>query len=338
MPTNRPAAILAYSAAINPDTVTDAQRRRLESTVELLCAAPVQDLAAPDLRALLARVEILVTGWGLAPLTADVLRQAPRLRLIAHLGGTVKALLPRETWQRGIAVTHAAIANAMPVAEYTLAAILFSNKQAFRLRREYAEQRASLRQRSANLPRLGNYGKRIGIVGASRIGRRVAELLRPFDFELLVHDPYLTPGEASALGARLAGLDELMAYCDVVSLHAPVTDLTRGMIDRRRLALLRDGAVLINTARGVIVDQDALIDETRSGRIDAVLDVTEPDTLPPDSPLYDIANVFLTPHIAGALGSETQRMTDVILGEIGRFVRGEPLQYAVLAADLGRIA
>jgi len=110
------------------------------------------------------------------------------------------------------------------------------------------------------------------------------------------------------------------------------------MINRRRLALLRDGAVLINTARGVIVDQEALIDETRSGRIDAVLDVTEPDTLPADSPLYDIANVFLTPHIAGALGSETQRMTDVILAEIGRFVRGEPLEHAVLAADLGRIA
>ena len=338
MPTNRPAALLAYSTAINPDTVTAAQRRQLETMVELLRARPVENLDDPDLHPLLARVEVIVTGWGLPPLTADVLGRAPRLRLVAHLGGTVKALLPRETWQRGIAVTHAAVANALPVAEYTLAAILFSNKQAFRMRRKYAETRDSLRQWSANLPGLGNYRKRIGIVGASRIGRRVAELLRPFDFEVLIHDPYLAPGEAAALGARLAALDELMAYCDVVSLHAPVTDETRGMINRRRLALLRDGAVLINTARGVIVDQEALIDETRSGRIDAVLDVTEPDTLPADSPLYDIANVFLTPHIAGALGSETQRMTDVILAEIGRFVRGEPLEHAVLAADLGRIA
>ena len=338
MPTNRPAALLAYSTAINPDTVTAAQRRQLETMVELLRATPVENLDDPDLHPLLARVEVIVTGWGLPPLTADVLGRAPRLRLVAHLGGTVKALLPRETWQRGIAVTHAAVANALPVAEYTLAAILFSNKQAFRMRRKYAETRTSLHQWSANLPGLGNYRKRIGIVGASRIGRRVAELLRPFDFEVLIHDPYLAPGEAAALGARLAALDELMAYCDVVSLHAPVTDETRGMINRRRLALLRDGAVLINTARGVIVDQEALIDETRSGRIDAVLDVTEPDTLPADSPLYDIANVFLTPHIAGALGSETQRMTDVILAEIGRFVRGEPLLHAVLAADLGRIA
>jgi phosphoglycerate dehydrogenase-like enzyme len=338
MPTSRPAALLAYSTAINPDTVTAAQRRQLEAMVELLRATPVEDLDDPDVHPLLARVEVLVTGWGLAPLTADVLGRAPRLRLVAHLGGTVKALLPRETWQRGIAVTHAASANALPVAEYTLAAILLSNKQAFRLRRKYGETRDSLREWSANLPRLGNYRKRIGIVGASRVGRRVAELLRPFDFEVLIHDPYLTPAEAAALGARLAALDELMAHCDVVSLHAPVTDATRGLIDRRRLALLRDGAVLINTARGVIVDQEALIDETRSGRIDAVIDVTEPDTLPADSPLYDIANVFLTPHIAGALGPETQRMTDVVLAEIGRFLRGEPLEYAVLAADLGRIA
>ena len=81
-----------------------------------------------------------------------------------------------------------------------------------------------------------------------------------------------------------------------------------------------------------------MIDEARSGRIDVVLDVTEPDALPPDSPLYDIDNVFLTPHIAGAVGSETQRMTDLILAEIGRFVRGEPLEHGVLAEDLERMA
>ena len=335
---NRPPALLAYSPALNHDTVTAAQRQQLEGMVTLLRQEPVDDLAGSDLRPLLARVEIVVTGWGLPPIAADVLERAPRLRLVAHLGGTVKTLLPRELWQRGIAVTHAAVANALPVAEYALAAILFSNKQAFRLRREYAAQRKSLRPLTTVAPGLGNYRKTIGIVGASRIGRRVVELLRPFDFEVLIHDPYLQSDEAAALGASLVALDELMARSDVVSVHAPVTAQTRGMIDRRRLALLRNGAVLINTARGVIIDQDALIDETRSGRIDAVLDVTEPDTLAPDSPLYDIANVFLTPHIAGALGSETQRMTDVILAEIGRFLRGEPLEHGVLAQDLERMA
>jgi phosphoglycerate dehydrogenase-like enzyme len=335
---NRPAALLAFDPELNPATVSAEQRGRFEALVDWLHREPIEDLAAPDVRPLLARVEIVVTGWGLPPMSPALLAAAPRLRLIAHLGGTVKALLPPEVWQRGIAVTHAAAANAVPVAEYTLAAILFSNKQVFRLRRKYAATRGSLREWSAHLPGLGNYRKTVGIVGASRIGRRVAELLRPFDFEVLIHDPFLQPRDAAALGARLVPLDALMAGCDVVSLHAPVTRETRGMIDRRRLALMRDGAVLINTARGVIVDQDALIDETRSGRIDAVLDVTEPDALPPESPLYDIENVFLTPHIAGAFGSETQRMTDLILAEIERFLRGEPLLHAVLAKDLERMA
>ncbi len=337
-PIRRPAALLAYSPSLNPDTFTVPQRAQLEAMVDLLRETPADDLSDPAVAALLPRVEIIVTGWGVRPITIDVLEAAPRLRLVAHLGGTVKALLPREAWQRGIAVTHAAAANALPVAEYTLAAILFSNKQVFRLRRKYAEARAPLRAWSAAAPGIGNYRKTVGLVGASRIGRRVAELLRPFDFDVLVYDPYLASEVATAIGVRKVGLDELLSRCDVVSLHAPVTAETRGMIDRRRLGLLRDGAVLINTARGVLIDQEALVDETRSGRIDAVLDVTEPDVLPPDSPLYDTASVFLTPHIAGALGTETQRMTDLILGEIGRYRRGESLEHGVLASELERLA
>jgi phosphoglycerate dehydrogenase-like enzyme len=335
---NRPPALLAYSETLNPETVTAEQRERLAAMVELLHETPLGDLAEPIWRPLLARTEILVTGWGLLPITLALLDAAPRLRLIAHVGGTVKTLLPREVWQRGVLVTHAATANALPVAEYTLAAILFSNKQVFRLRRKYSEARASLRPWSAAAPGLGNYRKAVGIVGASRIGCRVVELLRPFDFDVFVYDPFLSREAAVAMGAHSIELDDLLARCDIVSVHAPVTAATRGMIDRRRLALLRDGAVLINTARGVLVDQDALIDETRSGRIDAVLDVTEPDTLPADSPLYDIENVFLTPHIAGALGSETQRMTEVILAEIARFLRGDPLEHEVRAEDLERMA
>ena len=114
-------------------------------------------------------------------------------------------------------MTHAAAANALPVGEYRLAAILFSNKQVFRLRRKYAETRAPLRAWSAAAPGIGNYRKTVGLVGASRIGRRVAELLRPFDFDVLVYDPYLASEVATAIGARKVGLDELLSRCDVVS-------------------------------------------------------------------------------------------------------------------------
>jgi phosphoglycerate dehydrogenase-like enzyme len=110
------------------------------------------------------------------------------------------------------------------------------------------------------------------------------------------------------------------------------------MLDARRLALLRDGATLINTARGALIDQDALVAELVRGRIDAVIDVTEPEVLPPDSPLYDLPNVVLTPHIAGALGVEVRRLGDSALDELERYAHGEPFAHPVTRADLDRVA
>lgn len=334
----RPAALLAYAPHLHAETLPPPLRARLEGLVELLHPDPQPDLLIPALRPLLPRLEVLVTGWGARPITAEVLDAAPRLRLVAHMAGTVKALLPPDVWGRGIQVCSAAAANALPVAEYALAMVLLSNKQVFRLRRRYAELRRHRRPWDRDAPGLGNYGKVVGVVGASRIGRRVIELLRPFSVRVLVSDPYLDREDAARLGVEAVPLDALLARSDVVTLHAPSLPGTRHLISRRRLALMRDGAVLINTARGALVDQDALVEETRSGRLDAVLDVTEPDALPPDSPLYDIPNVFLTPHVAGALGGETQRLAELVLDEIARFRRGEALHHAVAAGDLGRIA
>ena len=155
------------------------------------------------------------------------------------------------------------------------------------------------------------------------------ELLEPFDFEILVSDPYVEGAVA---------LDDLLAVSDIVSLHAPSLPSTRHMLDARRLALLRDGATLINTARGALIDQDALVAELVSGRIDAVIDVTEPEVLPADSPLYDLPNVVLTPHIAGALGDEVRRLGDSALAELARYARGEPFAHPVTRADLDRVA
>jgi phosphoglycerate dehydrogenase-like enzyme len=153
-----------------------------------------------------------------------------------------------------------------------------------------------------------------------------------------VYDPYLSGEEAASLGVEKVELDDLLRSSDVVTLHAPSLPETRHMIGARELALIRDGAALINTARGALVDGNALEKELSTGRIRAVIDTTEPETPPPDSPLYDLPNVFLTPHIAGASGTEVYRMTDLIIEEIGRYLRGEPLQHEVREEDLSRIA
>lgn len=334
----RPRAVYALSPERTRQVFVATHYRRLAELCDIPDAIPLQQFDDGRAAALLADVEILITGWGCPKIDADVLARAPKLRLIAHAAGTVKTFIAPDIFAAGIQVTHAAVANALPVAEFTLAAILFANKRVLRFRQLYAESKETRRVMSLADEPIGNYRKAIGIVGASRIGRRVIELLRPFDLDILLHDPFVTPAEAKALGVALLELDDLIRRCDVLSLHAPSLEATRHMIDARRLSLLRDGATLINTARGALIDHAALEAELVSGRIDAVIDVTEPEVLPADSPLYALPNVLLTPHVAGALGSERERLGALIVDEIERYVQGEPLQYSIDPSALERIA
>jgi len=332
-----PTVALAMLPMLNAELMTEAHWSRLESLCVVPDREPLTTFFEPRALDVLSRTEILLTGWGCPMIDAAVLDQAPRLRAVVHAAGTVKQHMDPICWQRGIAVTAAAAANAVPVAEYTLAAILLANKKILRLHQRYREAR-EFRWWPMEFPGLGNYRKVVGIVGASYVGRKVIELLRPFDFEIVVYDPFLDSAAASALNVRQLEFDELLRQSDVVSLHAPALPETHHLIDRRRLALMRDGATLINTARGWIIDHAALEDELRSGRIDAIIDTTEPEILPADSPLYDLPNVFLTPHIAGSMGTETQRMADLALDEVERFVNGQPFRYAIRENDLARIA
>lgn len=285
----------------------------------------------------LGSAEVLFTHWGCPPLTGAALARMPALRAVVHAAGSVKHHVTDAVWERGIAVSTAAAANARPVAEFTLAAILFAGKRVMESARAYAARRAPAGL-PAYRPDLGNYRRIIGIVGASRTGRQVIELLRPYDVTVLAHDPYLSAEEAAALGVHAVELDELVRRSDVVSIHAPQLPETRHLFDARRLALLRDGATLVNTARGSLVDTEALTAELVSGRLHAVLDVTEPEVLPADSPLYELPNVLLTPHVAGSLGNELGRMADAAIAEVDRHARGLPFAHGIGPAELARSA
>lgn len=311
---------------------------RLARSCTIVDPAPLQSFTHGQALALLRQTEILVTGWGCPAIGRDILELAPNLRLIAHAAGTVKGFLSSDVLETGVAVTHAAEANAVPVAEFTLAAILFANKQVFRFRDIYCADRNRARTFPLTSQPLGNFDRTIGIIGASRIGRRVIAFLKPFDFRILLHDPYVGHEEAAALGVESVPLDELMRRSHVVSIHAPALPSTERMIDRRHLALMQDRATLINTARGIIVDQQDLIDELRTGRIDAIIDVTYPEVPEESSALYDLPNVFLTPHIAGAIGNERERLGAFIVEEIERFVEGRPLRSAITPAALETMA
>lgn len=291
-----------------------------------------------QLAQLAPQVEILVTSWGCAPITQEVLDRLPALKLIAHLAGSVKGFIDGSAWARGIQVTNAVAANAVPVAEYTLAAILFANKRVLQLRDFYRRHHENRAPWTKEAPNVGNYRKRIGIIGASSVGRKLIELLTPFDLERLVYDPYIGADEARALGVTRVDLPTLLRTADVVTLHAPLLADTHHMLGAREFAQMRDGATFINTARGALIDQAALEQELISGRIDAILDTTEPEVLPAGSPLYRLPNVFLTPHIAGSLGSEVQRLADYIVTEIESFVAQRPLRFAVQFDTLPHLA
>jgi phosphoglycerate dehydrogenase-like enzyme len=302
----------------------------------LVSETPFRD--AETLAPHLGQVEVLVTSWGCPRIDEKIIDAAPRLRLVAHLAGSVKGFIDDAVWRRGITVVNAVAANAVPVAEYTLAAILFANKHVFALNRFYLQYKENRAPWSKEAPNVGNYKKTVGIIGASHVGQLVIEHLQRFDMRVLLYDPYTTPLEARHAGAHKVGLTELLSQSDVVSIHAPLLQDTRGMLGRRELALMRDGACLINTARGAIVDQSALEIELVNGRLNAILDTTDPEVLPPNNPLYQLPNVFLTPHIAGSLGDETQRLTDYLVAELDRFARGMALRHQVRREHLARLA
>lgn len=288
-----------------------------EHTVPALAAAPDQELA---------EVEVLITGWGSSPVDAAALARMPRLRAIVHTAGTVRFVVADAVWERGdVLVTSATEANAVPVAEFTLAQILLAGKRSLAQEHRYRRTR---RHRAA-LPEagLGNHGGVVGLIGASRIGALVAELLRPFDLEVLITDPFASAERITALGATKVEPRELYARSDVVSLHAPDVPSTQGMVSRELLALMRDGATFVNTARPALVDVDALRDEVVSGRLAAVLDVH--DDLAEDDPLWDAPLASITPHIAGSQGNELHRMGAAALEEVHRLVHGEPPRYPV---------
>ncbi|MEM8766056.1 MAG: hydroxyacid dehydrogenase [Pseudomonadota bacterium] len=309
---------------------------RLGRATKLVADTPFRDF--DELEADLPQVEILVTSWGCPPIDAEIIDRLPRLQLIAHLAGSVKGFLDDVVWRRGIRVTNAVAANAVPVAEYTLAAILFANKRVFQLSQFYKQHKENRAPWTREAPQVGNYQKTVGIVGASQVGRLVIEYLKPHDLRVLLNDPYVTPLAARELGATKVGLSELLSASDVVSLHAPLLKDTQQMIGARELSLMADYATLINTARGALVDQAALEDELMKGRLYAVLDTTVPEVLPPSSPLYQLPNVFLTPHIAGSLGDEAQRLTDYIVAEVERFASGRALKHLVRREQLARLA
>lgn len=290
---------------------------------------------SPGLRELLARADALVTTWHSPFLRMEMLGSPPRVRLIAHCGGELKARMEPQVVER-LTVANAPGPMAAPVAEMALAMVLTLVRQ---LPRYDREMRAGLVQSNEVVSRGETVrGRRVGVVGFGRIGRAFAHMVAPLGPELYVADPYCAEEVAAGHGAKKVETDVLLRECSVVVLAAGLTDETRHMLDARRLALMPDGACLVNVGRGGLVEMEALLAELRSGRISAALDVTDPfEPLPPGHELRRLRNVLLTPHVAAGGIEMRHALGETAAAEVARFFRGEPPENVVTPEMLARM-
>lgn len=285
----------------------------------------------------LGEIDLIFSGWGMPPMDPRFLEAAPRLKAVFYGAGSVKGFCTDEAWQRGIRVTSAWQVNAQPVAEYALGHILLALKRAIPAARMLRETRGF--DSAPIRPVAGGFDATVGLISLGAVGRALCRLLTRFDFKVLAHDPFVTPEQARELGAEWCGLEDIFRRADVVSLHTPWLKETENMIRGSHLASMKPGATFLNTSRGAVVAESEMIGVLRERPdLQAVLDVTHPEPPASDSPLFDLPNVFLTPHIAGSMDSECRRMGQAMIDDLDRYLAGEPMRYEVTRAKAGAMA
>lgn len=274
-----------------------------------------------------------ITSWRSPRLTAKVIERSESLRIIGHSAGSVKDFVDILAWDRNIVVINAAHVIARYVGEmallFTLAA-LRNLPQNDRMLREGVQWKPNKWTHTDTL-----FGKTVGLVGFGATGREFANLLGPFGTKLLVYDPYIDRARVEEYGGELVSLETLLQRADIVSLHAPAIVANKGMIGAKELAMMKDGAILVNTARGALIDEEALLAELQKGRIKAALDVYEREPLALDHPFRKAEHAIITPHISGPVMTERWRMLKAIADDFRRYlIDNEPLKRTVSRESL----
>ncbi|MGG1551304.1 hydroxyacid dehydrogenase [Paenibacillus ferrarius] len=286
-----------------------------------------------QMRALIAGADVAITSWGCGALTERVLEAAPNLQIVLHAAGTVKPIVTEALWQRGVRVANATEALGQGVAETALGFTIVSLKDMWRLSRETAAGGWGDGSRVREV-----YGLTVGVVGAGRAGSHYIKLLQQFDVRIVLYDPFVSEEQARKMGAQKLELEELLRESDVVSIHLPSLPETYHMFNAERLAMMKDDAVLINTARGSVIDEEALAAELRKGRLFACLDVTDPEPPQANHPFRTLPNVILTPHLAGAVNNGLHRIAKAVVNDLQAYLDGRPLRGEVLAEQMHLLA
>lgn len=285
----------------------------------------------------LGEARIVITSWGVGPFDTAVLASLPKLELIAHTGATIKPFATDELFDRGVVVTQAGAGMARPVAEVSLTftlALLHRVPEMHNALRAgdgwYDADAVGVQREILDTP--------IAVIGASRTGRAYLDLIRALGAVPLLVDPTIDAAAAAALGAELLPLDEALTRAQIVAVHAPTLPETHHLIGRRELALMRDGAGLVNTARSWLVDEAALIEELQRGRLSAAIDVFDEEPFAVDSPFRTLPGVLVTPHRAAGTSQGRLRQGRIVADEVEAFAAGHSLAHAVSRDQLSSMA
>ena len=303
----------------------------LEDTV--YCKADVQNAKES-----FADVKIIFSTWGMPSFTADEIQNFfPSLECVFYGAGSVQSFA-RPFLECGVKVFSAWAANAVPVAEMTVAQIILANKGYFLTSRIYRESGNKAAKAEFKKCR-GNYGETVGIIGAGMIGKLVIQMLKQYKLKVIVFDPFLPDEKALELGVEKCSLDDVFTRAFVVSNHLANNAQTVGMLNYGLFSKMRENAVFINTGRGAQVVEDDLV-RILSERPDltALLDVTYPEPPKEGHAFYTLKNCILTPHIAGSAGDEVVRMAEYMADELEAYLTGKPTRYEVNAEMLRTMA
>lgn len=314
--------------ASNGEVFTAEARDRIAALTDLypdvISAGNFDDHAAD-----LAEVKVIFASWGLIPFKAEHFAAMPKLKAVFYAAGNVKAFA-QPLIDHDVILVSAWEANAIPVAEMCLSQILLSLRGYFRAVRQYQDSHNNTSAKAFTHP--GVNGATIGLLGVGKIGTRLRELLRSYPLKVIAYDPFLTAERAAELDIESASMEAVFERADIVSNHIPDIPDTRGVLTKDHFSAMRSGATFINTGRGAQVVEEDLIRVMRDrADLTALLDVTMPEPPVDGSPLWDLPNVIVSPHIGGTVGDECPRLSALVIKEFERWQKGEPLTQQVTA-------
>ena len=293
-------------------------RTEIEKLGEVIYNPLGREYTREELKEALVDVDVAITGWGTTCYDEELLEKANKLKLIAHTGGSISGVVSDEVEKRGIITLSGNRLYAESVAEGALTYMLMAQRRLPEIISDMNETGWT----NGYLHTKGLKDKTIGLIGFGMIAKNLARILSVFDAKIKIYSGYLSAEEAAKYNAEVCSLDEIFETCDIISVHSGLNEKNYHLIDKKYISKMKDNSLIINTARGAVINEPDLVEELKTGRIRAVLDVYEKEPLPMDSGLRNLSNVILIPHKGGPTTDVRELVTIALCEDIKKFKEG----------------